>query len=33
MTIIIIMSSDVTDIWQYDCDIITNPNPKFKMEK
>ena len=27
------MSSDVTDVWQYGCDITSNPNPKFKMEK
>jgi len=27
------MSSDVNDVWQYNCDITTNPNPKFKNRK
>ena len=27
------MSSDVTDMWQYDCDITSNSDPKFKNRK
>jgi len=33
VTLTITMSSDVTDVWQYDCDVTTNPNPKFKDMK
>jgi len=33
MTLTVTMSSDVTNVWQYDCDVTTNPNPKFKDRK
>ena len=33
VTIIVTLSSDVTDLWQHDCDITSNSNPKFKIEK
>ena len=26
------MSSDVTDVWQYDCDITLNPDPSFEKK-
>jgi len=29
----ITMSSDVTDVWQGNHDVTSNPNPKFKMKK
>ena len=33
VTVTMTMSSDVTDVWQHDYDVTSNPNPKFKMEK
>ena len=33
VTIIVTLSYNVTDAWQHDCDITSNSNPKFKIEK
>ena len=33
VTITMTMSYDVTDVWQHDHNVTSNPNPKFKMEK
>jgi len=32
VTITMTISSDVTDVWQYDCDVTPSSNPKFKVK-